>query len=41
MLYGTTDLLLEKLGISSLEELPHISPLLDDGSDGFDDLDGI
>lgn len=41
MLYGTTDLLLEKLGISSLDELPHISPLLDDGSNGFDDLDGI
>src|SRR5690606_10466445 len=41
MLYVTTDLLLEKLGISSLDELPHISPLLDDGSNGFDDLDGI
>ena len=41
MLYVTTDLLLEKLGIASLEELPHISPLLDDGSNGFDDLEGI
>lgn len=41
MLYGTTDLLLEKLGIASLGELPHISPLLDDGSHGFDDLKGI
>lgn len=35
--YGTTDQLLIHLGINSLEELPKISPLLDDGSDGFDD----
>lgn len=35
--YGTTDALLVNLGINSLDELPHISPLLDDGSDGFDD----
>ncbi|MEV7875157.1 SMC-Scp complex subunit ScpB [Microbacterium sp. NPDC089188] len=34
--YGTTDQLLINLGINSLDELPHISPLLDDGSDGFD-----
>ncbi|MFJ4037957.1 SMC-Scp complex subunit ScpB [Microbacterium sp. NPDC090007] len=34
--YGTTDQLLVHLGINSLDELPHISPLLDDGSDGFD-----
>ncbi|WP_295827218.1 SMC-Scp complex subunit ScpB [uncultured Microbacterium sp.] len=34
--YGTTDQLLVNLGINSLDELPHISPLLDDGSDGFD-----
>ncbi|MDU0365744.1 SMC-Scp complex subunit ScpB [Microbacterium sp. KSW4-17] len=34
--YGTTDQLLINLGINSLNELPHISPLLDDGSDGFD-----
>jgi len=34
--YGTTDALLVNLGINSLEELPHISPLLDDGSEGFD-----
>lgn len=34
--YGTTDALLVNLGINSLDELPHISPLLDDGSDGFD-----
>lgn len=34
--YGTTDQLLVHLGINSLDELPHISPLLDDGSNGFD-----
>ncbi len=34
--YGTTDQLLINLGINSLDELPHISPLLDDGADGFD-----
>lgn len=33
--YGTTDLLLQNLGINSLDELPPISPLLDDGSEGF------
>jgi segregation and condensation protein B len=36
--YGTTDLLLTQLGINSLDELPHISPLLADGADGFEDL---
>lgn len=36
--YGTTDLLLTNLGINSLDELPPISPLLDDGADGFDEL---
>ncbi len=36
--YGTTDALLVNLGINSLDELPHISPLLDDGSDGFDEV---
>jgi segregation and condensation protein B len=36
--YETTPLLLTSLGINSLEELPKISPLLADGSDGFDDL---
>ena len=36
--YETTDLLLTQLGINSLDELPHISPLLVDGSDGFDEL---
>ncbi|UJP14757.2 SMC-Scp complex subunit ScpB [Microbacterium elymi] len=30
ILYGTTDALLVNLGINSLDELPHISPLLDD-----------
>jgi len=35
--YETTELLLTQLGINSLDELPHISPLLPDGSDGFDD----
>lgn len=36
--YATTDLLLAQLGINSLEELPLISPLLADGSDGFADV---
>ncbi|MFT4136156.1 SMC-Scp complex subunit ScpB [Microbacterium sp.] len=36
ILYGTTDALLVHLGINSLDELPHISPLLDDGAAGFD-----
>ena len=36
--YGTTDALLVNLGINSLDELPHISPLLDDGADGFDEM---
>lgn len=34
--YGTTDLLLTQLGINSIDDLPHISPLLADGVDGFD-----
>ena len=34
-LYVTTPELLEHLGINSLDELPKISPLLDDGQDGF------
>lgn len=33
--YVTTDQLLVQLGINSLDELPKISPLLDDGQDGF------
>jgi segregation and condensation protein B len=37
ILYGTTDLLLTHLGIDSLEQLPPVSELLDDGSGGFDD----
>jgi segregation and condensation protein B len=36
--YETTDLLLTQLGINSLDELPLISPLLEDGTDGFDDV---
>lgn len=36
--YGTTDALLVNLGINSLDELPHISPLLDDGANGFDEV---
>ena len=36
--YATTELLLSQLGINSLDELPQISPLLDDGSQGFDDV---
>ncbi|MEO6116923.1 MAG: SMC-Scp complex subunit ScpB [Pseudolysinimonas sp.] len=36
--YATTDLLLTQLGINSIEEMPHISPLLVDGVDGFDDI---
>jgi segregation and condensation protein B len=36
--YATTDVLLTQLGINSLGELPQISPLLNDGTDGFDDL---
>jgi segregation and condensation protein B len=36
--YETTELLLVQLGINSLDELPKISPLLDDGSEGFDDV---
>lgn len=35
--YATTDVLLAQLGINSIDELPHISPLLSDGSEGFDD----
>ena len=36
--YSTTDLMLTQLGINSIDELPHISPLLADGSAGFDDF---
>lgn len=35
--YGTTDALLQNLGINSIDELPPISPLLDDGAQGFDE----
>jgi segregation and condensation protein B len=36
ILYGTTDTLMVNLGINSLDELPPIAPLLDDGAEGFD-----
>ncbi len=36
VLYGTDDALLRHLGIDSLDELPPIAPLLEDGSEGFD-----
>jgi segregation and condensation protein B len=35
--YETTDLMLVQLGINSIDELPKISPLLEDGSAGFDE----
>ncbi|MGV1035289.1 MAG: SMC-Scp complex subunit ScpB [Microbacteriaceae bacterium] len=38
ILYGTTELLLSQLGINSIDELPKVAPLLDDGADGFDDV---
>lgn len=37
--YETTDLLLSQLGINSIEELPKISPLLEDGAEGFDEVE--
>lgn len=36
--YETTELLLSQLGINTLDDLPQISPLLADGSEGFDDV---
>lgn len=33
--YGTTELMLQNLGINSLEDLPKISPLLPDNNDDF------
>lgn len=36
--YETSPLLLTSLGINSIEELPPISPLLPDGTDGFEEL---
>lgn len=38
ILYGTSQALLDHLGIDSLDDLPPIAPLLDDGSNGFSDL---
>jgi segregation and condensation protein B len=40
ILYGTTDLLLTQLGVNTLDDLPQIAPLLDDGSAGFDEVVG-
>lgn len=36
VLYGTTDTLLGHLGVGSIDELPPIAPMLDDGREGFD-----
>jgi segregation and condensation protein B len=35
--FGTTDLMLELLGINALDELPQISPYLPDASSNFDE----
>jgi len=37
--YETTPMFLEQLGIESLDQLPPLSPLLDDGTEGFPDVD--
>ncbi|WP_353987702.1 SMC-Scp complex subunit ScpB [Ruicaihuangia caeni] len=39
--YATTDLMLQQLGINSIDELPPISPLLDDGAEGFQERNGF
>ncbi|WP_022908216.1 SMC-Scp complex subunit ScpB [Curtobacterium sp. B18] len=39
--YVTSDLLLQQLGIKSLDEVPLISPLLDDGTGGIEQNEGI
>lgn len=36
--YETTDILLSQLGVNSIDDLPKISPLLDDGVEGFDGI---
>ena len=36
--YETTELMLSQLGINSIDDLPKISPLLDDGAEGFDGI---
>lgn len=36
--YETTPLLLSQLGINSLDELPKVSPLLEDGREGFEGI---
>src|SRR5690554_2965682 len=40
VLWGTTDELLEHLGIGSLDELPPIAPLLDDGQEEYEEAVG-
>lgn len=37
--YITTDVLLQELGVDSLDALPPLSPLLDDGAEGFHDAE--
>lgn len=41
LLYGTTNLFLEKLGVSSLKDLPEIAGLLPDISADFADIDEL
>lgn len=40
VLWGTTDELLEHLGIGSIDELPPIAPLLDDGQEEYEEAVG-
>jgi segregation and condensation protein B len=37
--YATTETLLGELGLESIDQLPPLSPLLDDGAGGFDDVE--
>jgi len=37
--YVTTETLLGELGLESIDQLPPLSPLLDDGAGGFDDVE--
>ena len=36
--YETTSMLLHELGLESVDKLPALSPLLNDGAEGFDDV---
>jgi segregation and condensation protein B len=36
--FGTTEMMLQQLGINSIEELPKISPLLPDNNDDLNAL---